>query len=323
MRPPYPDYTESEMESIGAIPSHWETRRLRTLAAYRTSSVDKKSAPDEAAVRLCNYTDVYYRERILAGDDNFMHATASAQEIDQFGLEIGDVLITKDSEDWSDIAVPAVVEETANDFVCGYHLGIIRPGSHLEPAFLFRALQSQSVNVQLQTAATGVTRFGVTRGGVGRTVVPLPPMDEQRSISAFLDSETARIDKLITKQELLIERLDEYRTALVTKVVTKGLPPEAAEAAGLDPAPALKDSGVEWLGGVPEHWEIKSLVRAVIFQRGHDLPNDVREPGTVPVVSSAGVSGHHAEAAATGPAIVTGRYGSIGDFYVIDGPFGH
>ncbi len=321
MRPPYPDYTESEMESIGAIPSHWETRRLRTLAAYRTSSVDKKSAPDEAAVRLCNYTDVYYRERILAGDDNFMHATASAQEIDQFGLEIGDVLITKDSEDWSDIAVPAVVEETANDFVCGYHLGIIRPGSHLEPAFLFRALQSQSVNVQLQTAATGVTRFGVTRGGVGRTVVPLPPMDEQRSISAFLDSETARIDKLITKQELLIERLDEYRTALVTKVVTKGLPPEAAEAAGLDPAPALKDSGVEWLGGVPEHWEIKSLVRAVIFQRGHDLPNDVREPGTVPVVSSAGVSGHHAEAAATGPAIVTGRYGSIGDFYVIDGPF--
>ena len=217
MKPRYPSYTESEVESLGAIPSHWETRRLKTLAVYRTSSVDKKSDPDESAIRLCNYTDVYYRERILAGDDSFMDATASAHEISQFGLEIGDVLITKDSEDWSDIAVPALVEETASDFVCGYHLGIVRPGSRLEAAFLLRVLQSKSVNVQLQTAATGVTRFGVPQGAVGQTVIPLPTIDEQRSIASFLDSETAHIDKLVTKQESLIERLDEYRTALITR----------------------------------------------------------------------------------------------------------
>ncbi|MDE2896568.1 MAG: restriction endonuclease subunit S [Chloroflexota bacterium] len=122
-------------------------------------------------------------------------------------------------------------------------------------------------------------------------------------------------------QESLIERLDEYRTALITQAVTTGLPREAAKSAGLDPEPSLKASGVDWLGQVPDHWAIVPLSRAVLLQRGHDLPGDQRELGDVPVVSSAGVSGHHSEAVATGPAIVTGRYGSIGDFYLIEGPF--
>ena len=276
MRLRYPRYVDSEVESIGVIPSHWGTRRLKTLADYRTSSVDKKSAADETAVRLCNYTDVYYRERIFAGDDSFMTATASAHEIEQFGLRIGDVLITKDSEDWTDIAVPALVQETADDLVCGYHLGIVRPGSRLEPGYLLRALQSKNVNVQLQTAATGVTRYGVTQGAVGRAVIPAPPLEEQAQIGAFLDSETVRIDRLISMQQSLIKRLDEYRTALITRVLTKGLPPEAAVVAGLDPAPHLKDSGVEWLGEVPQHWDIAVLKR--IASINDDALSDDEEP---------------------------------------------
>ena len=88
-----------------------------------------------------------------------------------------------------------------------------------------------------------------------RTCLPLPPLDEQRAIAAYLDRETERIDALVAKKRLLIERLEEYRTALITRTVTRGLPPEAARAAGLDPSPRLKPSGVEWLGEVPEHWE--------------------------------------------------------------------
>ena len=86
--------------------------------------------------------------------------------------------------------------------------------------------------------------------------LPLPPLDEQRAIAAFLDRETERIDALVAKMRLLIERLQEYRTALITRTVTRGLPPDAARAAGLDPSPRLKPSGVEWLGDVPEHWEV-------------------------------------------------------------------
>ena len=87
----------------------------------------------------------------------------------------------------------------------------------------------------------------------------IPPLNEQRAIAAFLDRETERIDALVAKKRRLVERLREYRTALITHTVTRGLPPEAARAAGLDSSPRLKPSGVEWLDDVPEHWEVLRL----------------------------------------------------------------
>ena len=98
----------------------------------------------------------------------------------------------------------------------------------------------------------------LTPTDLGGHALPLPPLDEQRAIAAFLDRETERIDSLVAKKRLLIERMQEYRTALITRTVTRGLPPEAARAAGLDPSPRLKPSGVEWLGDVPEHWDVKN-----------------------------------------------------------------
>ena len=124
---------------------------------------------------------------------------------------------------------------------------------------------------------------------------------------AFLDRETARIDALVAKKERLIELLQEKRTALITRAVTKGL----------DPNVPMKDSGVEWLGEIPAHWTAMHLRWAIMFQRGHDLPTDEREDGQVPVVSSSGISSTHSRAVAKAPGIVTGRYGTIGHFHLI------
>ena len=107
---------------------------------------------------------------------------------------------------------------------------------------------------------------------VGDTLLPLPPPDEQGAIAAYLDRETERIDALVAKKRLLIERLDEYRTALITRTVTRGLSPEAARAAGLDPSPRLKPSGVAWLGEVPEHWEVAAFSREVEIAEGQVDP---------------------------------------------------
>ena len=227
--------------------------------------MDKKTEDGELPVRLCNYTDVYYQERIRTGEGAFMKATASPEEISKFKLNIGDVLITKDSEDWTDIAIPALVEEVADDFVCGYHLGIIRSGPLAVPAFVFRAMQSVAVNRQLQVSASGVTRYGVTNPSVAEVLIPVPPLSEQQAITELLDHETAQIDALIAKNHLLIERLAEYRTALITRTVTKGLPPEAAKQAGLNPNPVLTPSGVEWLGDVPEHWEVRTAEKRCVL----------------------------------------------------------
>ena len=139
----------------------------------------------------------------------------------------------------------------------------------------------------------------------------IPPLSDQERIAAFLDRETAKIDALVQAQRRLIELLKEKRQAAVSHAVTKGL----------DPTAPMKDSGIEWLGEVPAHWAVSQLKQLVFFQRGHDLPSESRREGTIPVVSSGGVIGTHDVAIARGPAIVTGRYGSIGSFQLIYGEF--
>ena len=315
--PAYPHYKPSGVGWLGNVPKHWDVKRLKMAANYWVSNVDKVPSEDELPVRLCNYTDVYYNDRIEPGM-GLMETTATAEEIRHFGLRVGDILLTKDSEEWNDIAIPALVVATSPDLVCGYHLAIVRPKARmLLGRFLLRALQSCAVNQQFQIAATGVTRYGLPKSAIGEAQIPLPPLPDQRVIADFLDVETAKLDMLIAKKQELIEKLKEKRTALISRTVTRGLPPEAARAAGLNPNPKLKSSGIEWLGEIPEHWEVKQLKWAIMFQRGHDLPTDDREDGTVPVVTSSGVSATHSSAAAKGPGIVTGRYGTIGQFYLV------
>ncbi len=241
----YPSYTDSGVPGLGEIPAHWDVRRLKTLASVQLSNVDKKSLEGQEAVRLCNYVDVYYNERITP-ELEFMAATATPEQIRHFELRAGDVLITKDSESWTDIAVPAVLTEDLPGVLCGYHLAQIRPYRECHGPFLARVFAAIGPRDQFQISANGITRFGLGGDAIRTGHFALPPEPEQRAIAAFLDRETAKIDGLVAKKERLIELLKEKRTALITRAVTKSL----------DPNVTMKDSGVEWLGEIPAHWEV-------------------------------------------------------------------
>jgi type I restriction enzyme S subunit len=269
--PAYPKYKDSGVEWLGEVPEHWEIKRLKTSADYCVSNVDKVPAEDELPVRLCNYVNVYHNDYICPEID-LMDSTATVDEIRKFQVKDGDVLITKDSEDWRDIAVPALVVRSSPGIVCGYHLAIVRAhGDVLNGAFLFRSFQSSPVNKQFQVASTGVTRFGLPKGAIGEAWIALPPLSEQRAIAAFLDAQTSKLDTLIAKKRELIDKLKEKRAALITRTVTRGLPPDVAKAAGLDPQPKMKDSGVEWLGEVPEHWDMPPLYKRYYVELGKML----------------------------------------------------
>lgn len=232
-----------------SLPHNWTARRLKLVATVALSNVDKKSEPDEPPVRLCNYTDVYHHDFITAGMD-FMEATASPAQIRRFQLQRDDVLITKDSEEWNDIAVPACVADDVPGVLCGYHLAILRPQSTLiSGRFLFRALQASGVRDQFFVAATGITRYGLSRDGITDALLPVPPLGVQRQIASFLDRRTAAIDAVIEKKERLLVLLKEKRLAAVTQAIMKGL----------NPTVSLKDSGVDWLGPIPAHWTMKRL----------------------------------------------------------------
>ena len=244
---PYPAYKLSGVEWLGDVPAHWEVRRLRTVVEMRVSNVDKHVKDGELLVRLCNYVDVYKNDRITE-DIAFMRATATASEIECFRLEVGDVLITKDSETWNDIGVPALVEHTADDLVCGYHLALLRPSKRsLDGAFLLRVLQNPTIGYQFHISANGVTRYGLTHEAIKSVLLPLPPLAEQRAIARYLDHVDRRIQRYIEAKEKLITLLQEARQAIIERAVTRGL----------DPDVPFKPSGVDWLGDVPAHWEVR------------------------------------------------------------------
>ena len=266
---PYPEYRDSGVEWLGKIPAHWSVRRLKTLASVQLSNVDKKTEAGQVPVELCNYVDVYYNDFITANLD-FMRATATPEQARRVRLRRGDVLITKDSESWDDIAVPALVVEDLVDVVCGYHLAHIRPGRHLLGRLLARQFSAIGIRDQFHLSANGITRFGIGRDAIRTGLFPVAPLDDQRAIARFLDRETAKIDALVAKKEQLIELLQEKRSALITRAVT----------VGLDPNVPMKDSGVEWAGEIPAHWEVKRLRHVVHhIEQGWSPSCDNREAG--------------------------------------------
>jgi type I restriction enzyme, S subunit len=232
------------------------------------SSVDKHVKEGETPVRLCNYVDVYKNERIterLA----FMHGTATADELAQFRLRCGDVLITKDSETWTDIGVPALVEYEAPDLLSGYHLALLRPRrGQMTGGFLFRALQSPDIAYQFHVSATGVTRYGLSHAAIKAVVLPVPPLEDQDASVRFLDHADRRIRLAIRAKQKLIALLTEQKQAVIHRAVTRGVEPDVQ----------LKPSGVDWLGDVPQHWDVLPLKRTVstrITDGPHETPEFV------------------------------------------------
>lgn len=175
-----------------------------------------------------------------------MEATASDDQISKFSLRSGDVIFTKDSESADDIAKAAYVPNDLPGVVCGYHLSIIRTGIALSGKYIKRYFDSYPAKAYFEVHANGLTRVGLGQQAVNTLPVPLPPLPEQIQIARFLDYETARIDALIAEQQRLIELLKEKRQAVISHAVTQGL----------DPTAPMKDSGVEWLGKIPKHWEV-------------------------------------------------------------------
>ncbi len=210
----------SGIDWLGDVPEHWRVMRIRHVADMLVSNVDKHSHEHEEPVRLCNYVDVYKNEAIT-DQLRFMTATASKDEVGRFRIQIGDVIITKDSELWSDIGVPAVVRHQAEDLVCGYHLAILRPNaSELSGEFLLRCLQDRLIATQLHVAANGITRYGLSQDSIKSCLVPVPPLQEQQELVTHLMGATRDLTLAITKAQAEIDLIREYRTRLVADVVT-------------------------------------------------------------------------------------------------------
>ena len=209
---------DSGVEWIGEIPSHWGVSKLKYSSQVLPSNVDKHIFPDEIQVRLCNYTDVYYNEKI---DDSLQlkEGSCTESEFKKFLLMKGDVIVTKDSESPDDIGIPTLVNSDFEDVVCGYHLTLFRP-YRVHGGYLFRFIQSTGTRRYFEVNSNGITRFSLGKSTLEDLIHPTPPQQEQELIVEYLDEQTSIIDSTITTEEKRIELLKEYRQSLISEVVT-------------------------------------------------------------------------------------------------------
>ena len=207
----------------------------------------------EDGLPCVRYGDLYTQHQFYIRRTRSHIAEASIDNYRQ--LQYGDLLFAGSGETLEEIGKSAVNLITEPAY-CGGDVIVFRPSIEVDATYLGYAGDSRPSIYQKTCMGRGVTVMHIYSSELKHLHIPLPPLVEQRSIAAFLDRRTAEIDALIAHKFLLIERLSEYRTALITRTVTRGLPPAEAEAAGLDPNPPMKDSGVEWLGEVPEHWGV-------------------------------------------------------------------
>jgi type I restriction enzyme S subunit len=210
---------DSGVDWIGEMPEHWEVKSLRYISDSFPSNIDKHSKPLEKRVRLCNYTDVYKNDYIT-DDMDLMIATATEDQIKKFKLFKGDIVITKDSETASDIAVPTYIFENLTNVVCGYHLSVIRPNRNINGQYLFRALQCKVFNIQFELESNGITRVGLGTSDMKKAKFLVPPLIEQKEISAYIESASQKIDTAMGLKQQEIGKLKEYKSSLINGVVT-------------------------------------------------------------------------------------------------------
>ena len=309
---PYPHYKASPISWLDRMPQHWDAASLRWLSRRYAGGT-----PDKGNVAYWEDGEIPWLNSGSVNDDYITQpselitregfANSSAKWIPKGALVMALAGQGK---------TKGMVAQLGIQTTCNQSMAALIPNRRLVARYLYWWLTANYQN--LRNLAGGEARDGLNLDLLGSVSCPLPMVLEQKAIVRFLDTKTREIDSLIAKKRDLIEKLKEKRNALITCTVTRGLPPEVAKAVGIEPNPKMKDAGVQWLGDVPTHWKVKQLKWAIMFQRGHDLPSEQREEGSVPLVTSAGVSDTHNVAVAKGPGIVTGRYGTIGQFHLIN-----
>ncbi|MDH1305355.1 restriction endonuclease subunit S [Pseudomonas fulva] len=254
---PYPAYKDSGVEWLARVPEHWQVKQLKYLTSHIGSGKTPSGGAEvyqDAGVLFLRSQNVY--EDGLRLDDAAFISDEVDEEMKGSRVMPGDVLLNiTGASIGRSCQVPEVFERAnVNQHVC-----IIRGEQPVDSKWISRCLPSKAVQAQIDFSQNGAGREGLNFEQIGNMFIALPHAKEVDEIASRLDHETARIDALIKKKTRFIEMLREKRQALIINAVTKGL----------DPNVRMKDSGVEWLGEVPEHWSVLQLRHTARLESGH------------------------------------------------------
>lgn len=262
----YDEYKDSRRRWLGEVPAHWKIKPLWTL--YRRT----KRTGFENEELLSVYRDYGVIPK-SSRDDNF---NKPSEDLSPYQLvEPSDLVINKMKAWQGSVAVSE-------------YRGIVSPAYHVfeclhceNSRYLHHLMRSPRYITGYLSISKGirVNQWDLEPQQHSRMPILIPPPEEQIAIANFLDAETAKIDALVAEQQQLIELLKEKRQAVISHAVTKGLNPDAP----------LKDSGVEWLGEVPEHWGVKKIGWILCESPRNGASPQINSNGAIPTFSIAAV----------------------------------
>jgi len=246
----YPAYKPSGVEWLGEIPAHWEVKRLKRLVQFQGGGTPAKDNLEYWRGDIPWVSPKDMKVPVVAETEDKITAEAVQESATKI-IPAGAVLIVVRS---GILAHSIPVALAGRDVALNQDLKALIPTAQIASEYLMYLIGGMQRELLVEWKKEGATVESLELDLIAETRTPLPTVVEQRAIAAFLDRETARIDALVAREERLIELLQEKRTALITRAVTKGL----------DPNVGMKDSGVEWLAEIPEGWDCLALSRVTL-----------------------------------------------------------
>jgi type I restriction enzyme S subunit len=273
--PAYPKYKPCSVEWLGDVPEHWDvlaTRRVsRRIKTGSTPPTSEERYYEDGSVPW--FGPGSFDDKITLSEPvkrlNVSAVTDGAARLFRTGATM---VVTIGATLGKVSSLPA-------EGSCNQQITVVE----FEERRVFPrygTYQFKRLEVALRAVAPSATLPILAQNDIAEVFMTLPPFPEQRAIADFLDVETAKLDTLVAKKRELIDKLKEKRTALISRIVTRGLPPEVARAAGLNPNPKLKACGIEWLDEIPEHWESPPLYTRYKIELGKML-DESRITGTL------------------------------------------
>ena len=297
---PYPSYKSSGVEWLGDVPAHWEVRRIKTLFREK----DERSSDGHG--ELLSLT----RSHGLIPQTEASNRIASIEDLSNYKVCRPGTLVMNRMQAWSGMfAVPSQKGLISPDY------SVFELVSESEVKYFERLFKTSLFVGQFAQRSRGIgsgfNRLYTADFGSIPTIVP--PLSEQTAIVRYLDHTDELICRYISSRERLIELLEEYRQAVIHHAVTRGL----------DPDVRLKPSGVEWLGDIPAHWEIRRLKTLCSMKSGDGITAMSIEPtGEYPVYGGNGLRGYTSNYTHDGNYVLIGRQGALcGNIHIARGQF--
>ena len=302
----YAEYKDSGVEWLGKVPSHWDILSIARISNKITNGYVGATRDIFFGSGVRYLQSLHIKNNTINFHTPYYVSESWSNEKSKSILKQGDVLIVQTGDIGQ---VAAVTKEFEG---CNCHALIIVSGTEkISGFYLAWFLNSNYGRQTLKSIQTGALHPHLNCDAIKDIKITLPDIYLQKTIANFLDHETAKIDSLIEKQKQLIQLLKEKRQAVISHAVTKGL----------DPSVKMKDSGVEWLGEVPEHWEIGRLKNVLSIKNGRDYKAVEVEDGGYPVYGSGGIFKRSSEFLYDGISLLFGRKGTIDKPLLVKGKF--